>query len=118
MNEETENLFGYKGCDRRPGVPESIQVKIPEGLEALVPAYLSARREELQEIAALVAASDFEGMLPLAHNIKGSGTSYGFAELTRLGRALESSAHDSDLYAVQGCLAQLADYLGRVQPIS
>jgi len=47
--------------------------------------------------------------------VKGSGQSYGFSELTRLGRALEDSAKSADARAVQGLLEQLGDYLQRVQ---
>ena len=37
-----------------------IPIAVPEGLESLAPRYLSARRKELQEMVALLAASAFE----------------------------------------------------------
>ena len=43
-------------------------------------------------MAALLAASDFKSLAVLGHNLKGSGVSYGFSDLTRIGAALEQSA--------------------------
>jgi len=99
-----------------PAAP--IPVRMPEGLEELVPPYLSSRRQEIPELAKLLAAADFERLSALAHNLKGSGLSFGFSDLTRLGAALENSSREADTAAVQGLLEQLGDYLNRVQLVS
>jgi CheY-like chemotaxis protein len=95
-----------------------IPIHIPDGLEDLVPNYLASRREEIPELAKMLAAGDFERLRILAHNLKGTGQSYGFSDLTRLGRALEESAQNEDGHAVRGLLNQLGDYLDRVQLVS
>jgi PAS domain S-box-containing protein len=106
----------YGRSSRLASLPaEPIPIRVPEGLEELVPPYLASRREEVRELKRLLAAGDFESLSGLAHNLKGSGESYGFSDLTRLGRALESSSKDADGAAVQGLLEQLDDYLSRVQ---
>jgi histidine phosphotransfer protein HptB len=63
----------------------------------------------------LLAASDFKRLAILGHNLKGSGTSYGFSELTRMGTALEQSAKQTDAGAIGLQLTELADYLSHVQ---
>jgi len=97
------------------GSPQSIGIEMPPGLEEIVPGYLAARREELPELMALLAASAFERLAVISHNIKGSGGSYGFPELTRMGAALEHSAKQMDPGSLSTQLTELKDYLGRVQ---
>jgi PAS domain S-box-containing protein len=93
----------------------SIRIQIQEGFEELTRGYLAARRGELIEMARLLAASDFDGLRILGHNMKGTGDSYGFPELTRIGGLLESSAAKGDRGAVGADLSELARYLAKVQ---
>jgi HPt (histidine-containing phosphotransfer) domain-containing protein len=88
---------------------------MPAGLEEIVPGYLAARREELPEMMALLAADGFERLAGMAHNIKGTGGAYGFPELTRMGGGLEHSAKRADLGILSLQLDELKEYLGKVQ---
>ncbi|MEP6716098.1 MAG: response regulator [Terriglobia bacterium] len=97
------------------GTAPAIQVQVLPGLEDIVPGYLEARRAELPEMAHLLAASAFDRLARLSHNIKGTGGSYGFPELTRLGAALEMSAKRPDPGALSLHLNELKDYLGQIQ---
>jgi hypothetical protein len=47
--------------------------------------------------------------------IKGTGGSYGFPVLTRMGALMEQSAKQMDAGALGGQLTELQDYLRRVQ---
>jgi PAS domain S-box-containing protein len=96
------------------GSPQSIGIEMPPGLEEIVPGYLAARRDELPELMALLAAAAFERLAVMSHNIKGSGGSYGLPELTRMGAALEHSAKQMDSGSLSIQLTELKDYLGRV----
>jgi CheY-like chemotaxis protein len=100
---------------KETGCPQLIGIEMPSGLEEIVPGYLAARREELPEMMKLLAASGFERLAVLSHNMKGSGGSYGFSELTRMGAGLEHSAKRMDSGTLRMQLAELGDYLGRVQ---
>jgi HPt (histidine-containing phosphotransfer) domain-containing protein len=88
---------------------------MPEGLETIVPRYLAARRDEVPEMLALLAASDFDRLASLAHKIKGTGTSYGFLELTQMAARAELSAKKKDAETLTAELAEIQDYLGRVR---
>jgi PAS domain S-box-containing protein len=94
---------------------ETIRIDMPSGLEEIVPGYLADRRDEVPEMMKLLAASGFERLAVLGHNLKGSGSSYGFRELTRMGAALQHSAEQTDAGAVSMQLTELKNYLGRVQ---
>jgi HPt (histidine-containing phosphotransfer) domain-containing protein len=67
---------------------------------------------------ALLSASDFEGLARLAHDMKGTGSAYGFPELTRMGAGLEYSTKQMDTEALSPQLAELMDYLSKVQLIA
>ena len=86
----------------------------PDSVEALVPRYFSARRKELCEMVACLAASDFEKISARAHNMKGTGSSYGFPDLTDIGAALERLAAHKDKDAIDQQLLRLANYLESV----
>jgi PAS domain S-box-containing protein len=105
----------YKPMTAYVDAPESIGIEMPPGLEEIVPGYLAARREEIPEMIKLLAASAFERLAVLGHNMKGTGGSYGFPELTRMGAALEQSAKQPDPGALSIQLTELKDYLGQVQ---
>ena len=54
----------------------------------LVPGYLENRRRELPMWKSFLEAHDLEHLRVAAHNLAGSGSAYGFVELTRLGTAM------------------------------
>jgi PAS domain S-box-containing protein len=95
----------------------SIQVRMPRGLEALVPAYLDERRRELGDFSELLAAGDFATIAERSHKVKGSGRAFGFSDLTRIGAAIEAAARLADRAAVERRLKELAGYLDRVEVV-
>jgi HPt (histidine-containing phosphotransfer) domain-containing protein len=110
---ETMSAWGIVNAEM--GLPRSIRIEMPPGLEEIVPGYLADRQEDLPEMIRLLATSAFERLVVLGHNLKGSGTSYGFPELTRMGAALEQSAKLTDGGALSIQLNELQDYLDHVQ---
>ncbi|MBV9294183.1 MAG: Hpt domain-containing protein [Acidobacteriaceae bacterium] len=80
-------------------------------VQELLPAYLTARKHELPIMTDLLDASDFEQLRILGHNLKGSGRSFGLAELSRIGAALEHSAEQADPVSFTHELTRLRDYL-------
>jgi CheY-like chemotaxis protein len=96
-------------------IDRPIVVNAPEGLEDLVPRYLSARRQELPELVALSESADFDKLKSIAHNLKGTGTSYGFPDLTEIGAEMETSAGAGDQEKIRQQLVRLSRYLDRVR---
>lgn len=80
-------------------------------VQELVPEYLTLRRQEVIEMLKLLAASDFARLRVISHSLKGSGSSFGFPELSRIGAQLERNAHASDAPSFSQGLARLSDYL-------
>ena len=61
-------------------------------IKSRIPKYLRSRHQDLEEIPNALKALNFEGISRIGHNMKGSGTSYGFPELTEVGAELEVAA--------------------------
>jgi HPt (histidine-containing phosphotransfer) domain-containing protein len=80
-------------------------------VQELVPSYLAARREEVTKMTELLARSDFEQLRVLSHSLKGSGASFGFPELTRLGSEMEGYAAERDNESFAQALVRLKAYL-------
>ena len=94
-----------------PDLPGVEDIEEVEDFDYLVPDYLAARRSEVVEMTGLLRASDFGRIGVLAHNLKGSGLSYGFPDLTRIGRELEQFATDANTDGARDLLEQLGGCL-------
>jgi len=65
-----------------------------------------------------VDANDWDAARRLGHQFKGSGTGYGFPEITQIGAAVESAAMGSDEPEIRSKLLSLAHYLDEVEIVS
>jgi signal transduction histidine kinase/CheY-like chemotaxis protein len=90
-----------------PSDPEPV----PEEILTLQPAYLTARRADIPKLREWLAQENFPEIRRLAHNMKGSGRSYGFGRLTELGALMQESADARNLAALDRHVRDLSDYL-------
>lgn len=86
-----------------------------EDLLELIPYYLTSCYKELDILQDAVVRMDFETLCDLSHKMKGSGGGYGLDRITEIGSKLESSAKAHDVSAIALGLADLRDYLERVE---
>jgi HPt (histidine-containing phosphotransfer) domain-containing protein len=104
-----------------PGVPDGRDLadrdpkEIP-GLAELRAEYLDHHRAESSRLEQALKKGNFELLRKAGHNLKGTGTSYGFAELTEIGRALETAAKENDAAVVDVSLKRILSYLAVVRP--
>jgi CheY-like chemotaxis protein len=97
-----------------PQQPERITVTTPEGLEELSRDYLARRKEAMSSLHGLLDREDYDGVRRMAHDVKGTGASYGFAPLTNVARSLEQAAMAHDLERMQCALNSMDAYLQSV----
>ncbi len=90
-------------------------VRVDEDLADLVPSYLERILTDLERIGGLAAGGNLDEIRKLGHNMKGSGTAYGFSEITRLGAAIETAAKEANAAAAAGCAKSLLGYLRQVR---
>ena len=94
--------------------PPRIMVQPPKGLEALSPKYLAKRRVELPRLLELLEATEFDPIRVAGHNMKGTGSGYGFPPITVLGAAIESAAKTKDSQTLKVQFDELGLYLESV----
>lgn len=94
---------------------EPITVVVAKDLEDLVPTFMKNRGKELVTLREALDAGDFEQLRQLGHRMKGVGNSYGFEHVSALGKRIEDGARSGDKAGLDACIADYADYLGRVK---
>lgn len=82
-------------------------VEVDAELADLIPQYLSNRWADLNFARRLLEKGDFYLLAGMAHRIRGSAASYGFARLGEIAKAIETAA---DLQNHEGVTIQLASY--------
>lgn len=90
-------------------------VVVARELEALIPAFLENRRQEVDALRAALAAEDFAELRRIAHRMKGVGASYGFALISARGARIENAARAQDRAALVAEVDAYAGYLGKVR---
>lgn len=100
-----------------PEPDNRIFVRITRDLEDIVPIFLANRKKDLQTLRDALAAQDFMTIQTLGHRMKGDGGGYGFDRITHIGTVMELSAERQDRLAVEQHLAELEDFLKRVEVV-
>lgn len=112
--EEAETREAVMNGGDAEGRHDARAEEMPDELKAFVPDYVRAMKEYAGEMMKLLETDNFSRIQRLAHDIKGTGGSYGFPELTHLAAELENSAKALDGDAVSGELLALREFLERV----
>lgn len=81
----------------------------------MVSEYLDGCREDLPQLKAALAAGDYEGARRLGHQIKGTGSPYGFPGLTQIGLAIERAASGRLAAELESQIQRLETYLSSVE---
>jgi len=97
--------------------PPKIVVTIDPDLEDLIPGFLKGRETDLVTIQQALEKEDFERIRLLGHSLKGNGAGYGFDELSRIGRTIETAATTKDVEGIRQASACMADYLRQIEVV-
>ncbi|MCC7431213.1 response regulator [bacterium] len=77
--------------------------------------FLSNQKTNLEKIKQLIAYEDFKEMERIGHSMKGSGGSFGFNELTKIGAGIEEASHLKDIQRLEILGNELSDYLEKIK---
>lgn len=94
--------------------PEPITVEVDSEVQSIVPAFLDNRRQDCLTICSLLKGEAFSDISTLGHRMKGSGGSYGFDDISRIGEVIEKAALAADKETISNAILQLSSYLERV----
>jgi len=89
-------------------------VVIGEELSAIVPRFLSNVRRNCAVIETAAGRADFETIRSLAHNMKGTGASFGLPQITEFGDQLERAAKAGDADSALKLNASLKHFLDSI----
>jgi len=81
----------------------------------LVSEYLADCQKDLSALNAALVKRDYERARVFGHQLKGTGSPYGFHNLTTLGAAIEQAAARKNTPALDDLVGQLEEYLSRVE---
>jgi HPt (histidine-containing phosphotransfer) domain-containing protein len=92
-------------------------VTVAKDLEDLIPTFMKNRAKEVEALRAALDSGDFEQLRHLGHRMKGVGNSYGFEQVSEIGKRIEDGAKSGERAAIESCIAEYADYLAKVQVV-
>lgn len=92
-----------------------VTVYIDNSLEHMVPSFLEHRQEDVSTITQALQDNEYERIRISGHNMRGSGSAFGFDGISDIGRSLESAARAEDTAEIRCLIDQLISYLGQVQ---
>lgn len=94
---------------------EKIKVQIDKDLEDIAPGYVENRRKDALALPLALEINDFETLKMLGHRMKGSGSGYGFHEITHIGREIELAAQQQNSHDIETCIRKLVSYLDNIE---
>ena len=94
-----------------------ITVAIDADLEELIPGYLENRQKDIESIKECIGRDDFESIRILGHSMKGSGGGYGFDQVSEVGGSIEVAAKAFDVKIIEEQIANLEDFLNRLEVV-
>ena len=103
---------------RRAPVTRDARPADGHDLADLVPGYLHSVEQGLHACHSSLDRLAFMDIQSVAHNIKGTGTSFGFPDLTLWARAMESAAKDMDFGRTETALNALDQALQRARHLA
>ncbi len=93
-----------------------IFIDVPEDLpRELVAQFLDSCHKDLARLRAALAASDYDRARRLGHQMKGTGSPYGFPDVTLIGSAIERAAAAGSTIELASQIQLLETYLNLVE---
>ena len=111
--EQSKLLHAICKYARDAGRPQREEVADP--VAALVPGYLAAKRQQIEDARMSLAKQEFEPVRRFGHNLKGTGRGYGFPQMAAMGTDIESAALARDAETVERQLEALAHFVAAHQ---
>ncbi len=101
------------------GVQEAfVSSSVNQRLAKRIPAYLRNCRENVAAMSDALDRTDFETVKYLGHQMKGSGSAFGFQVITDIGAALQQAAENADPVASRKSVGELSSHLDDVETAS
>jgi len=97
--------------------PNRIQVHADQRLRTVIPGYLQNRRDDVRSILEALERIDYEQIRRLGHKMHGSGSGYGFPQITEIGEELEHAGQERNADAIRSGVAKLSAFLDQIEVV-
>jgi PAS domain S-box-containing protein len=87
-----------------------------EELRQIIQEYYESLPGELENLSAALAASDYDLIRRIGHNLKGTGGAFGQQGVSVLGRQIENAARDKSPDVIKFLLVSLEEEIGKINP--
>ena len=104
-------IADYSAVLPLPPRGEAAAARAARRLVEQTPAYLANCRRSALDMTAALVRKDFETVLIVGHNLRGSGGGFGFPQLSQIGAAIEAAATAADMDATRDAIARLTAFL-------
>lgn len=101
-------------CDQVKAPGENNVVEIDPDLAELVPGFLQNRKKDAEKMSELLAEENFGEIRIIGHSMAGSAGGYGFPEIGKIGRAIETAALGLQTEDIKKANRILREYLATV----
>lgn len=94
---------------------EKIIVEVDQDLEDLMPLFLSSREQDLVGLAQALASQNQDALRGIGHDMKGTGSSFGFHRVTEMGDQIEVAALAGDFQTIRTQFDLFQDFMRRYE---
>ena len=106
-----DHAFAKSPAPPSPPASKDRAARAAKRLAEQTPAYLENCRRDVIVMLAALDRADFDAVIILGHNLRGSGGGFGLQAITDIGSGIEQSAGEADDSAVRKWLDELSTYL-------
>ena len=96
---------------------DKIIIHVNPDILDLVPGYISHRKNDLPVIREHLVNNRFEEIRVIGHKMKGGGKLYNLELVTILGDKIENASIETNKPLIEKAVAELEDYLERVEVV-
>lgn len=90
------------------------QIKVLRSLQPLIPKFLGYQNENLQKLKMALDSGNYVQAQTIGHIIKGASGGYGFDELSRIGKKIESAAKAQEASLLADCIREFQFHLENI----
>lgn len=96
---------------------EKIIVKVDRDLEELIPGFLEDWKKETKLMQEALEKNDYDTIMGMGHDMKGTGGACGFHDVTDMGGKLENAAKKMDPDTIRDTLISLSSFLEQAEVV-
>jgi HPt (histidine-containing phosphotransfer) domain-containing protein len=96
---------------------ETIVIQVNPRIGDIVDSYLENRNKDVDSLLNALERGEFEQIRHLAHDLVGTGGSFGFEDMSLIGRSLENAAANKEIKEIKLLVEDLAEYLANVKVV-